>query len=39
VLVQEETLGPAFSGNAEEVMEGTQVLHRKLLFEGDDRPL
>jgi hypothetical protein len=35
-LVQEETLGPAFGGNAEEV-EGPQVLHRKLSLEGDDR--
>jgi hypothetical protein len=37
-MVQEETLGPAFDGNAEEVMEGRQV-HRKLPLEGDDRAL
>jgi hypothetical protein len=29
-LVQEETLGPPFGNDAEEVMERPQVLHRKL---------
>jgi hypothetical protein len=38
-LVQEETLGPVFSGDAEEVMERPQVLHRKLPLEGNDRAL
>jgi hypothetical protein len=38
-LVQEETLGPTFGNDAEEVMEGPQVLHRKLPLEGDDRAL
>jgi hypothetical protein len=36
--VKEETLGPAFGGNDEEV-KGLQVLHRKLLLDGDDRAL
>jgi hypothetical protein len=34
--VQEETLGPTFGGDAKEVMEKPQVLHRKLPLEGDD---
>jgi hypothetical protein len=38
-LVQEETLGPAFSSDAEEVLERPQVLHRKLPLEDDDRAL
>jgi hypothetical protein len=38
-LVKEETLGPAFDGNAKEVVEGAQVLHRKLPLEGDDRAM
>jgi hypothetical protein len=39
VLVKEYTLGPVFGGNAEEVVEGPHVLHRKLLPEGDDHAL
>ena len=35
-LMLEETLRLAFDSDAEEVMEGPQVLHRKLLLEGDD---
>jgi hypothetical protein len=38
-LMQEETLGPAFGSDAEEVMEGSQVLHRKLPLKGDDYAL
>jgi hypothetical protein len=38
-LVKEENLGPTFGGNAEEVVKGPQVLHRKLSLEGDDRAL
>jgi hypothetical protein len=38
-LVQEETLGPTFGSDAEEVMERPQVLHRKLPLEGEDRAL
>jgi hypothetical protein len=37
-LVQEDTLGPAFGSDAEKV-ERPQVLHRKLLLEGDDGAL
>jgi hypothetical protein len=38
-LVEEETLGPALGGDAEEVAEGPQVLHRKLPLKGNDRAL
>jgi hypothetical protein len=38
-LMQEETLGPVFGSDAEEVMERPQVLHRKLPLEGDDGAL
>jgi hypothetical protein len=38
-LMQEETLGPAFGGDAEEVMERPRVLHRELTLEGNDRTL
>jgi hypothetical protein len=38
-LVHEETLGPTFGGDAEEVMERPQVLHRNLPLEGDDHAL
>jgi hypothetical protein len=34
--MQEESLGPTFGSDAEEVMERPQVLHRKLQLEGDD---
>jgi hypothetical protein len=37
--MQEETLGPAFGGDAEEVMERPQVLHHELPLEGNDRTL
>jgi hypothetical protein len=37
--VKEETLGLALGGDAEEVVEGPQVLHRELPLEGDDRAL
>jgi hypothetical protein len=32
-------LGPTFGGDAKEVMERPQVLHRKLPLEGNDRAL
>jgi hypothetical protein len=37
--VEEDTLRPALGGDAEEVVEGPQVLHRELLQRGDDRAL
>jgi hypothetical protein len=38
-LVKEETLGSALGSDAEEVVEGPQVLHRKLQLESGDRAL
>jgi hypothetical protein len=38
-LVKEETLGPAFSGDADEVVKRPQVLHRELPLKGNDRAL
>jgi hypothetical protein len=38
-LVQEETLGPAFGSDSEEVVERLQILHREFPMEGDDRAL
>jgi hypothetical protein len=38
-LVKEETLGPTFDGDAKEVVEGHQVLHRELPLKGGDRAL
>jgi hypothetical protein len=38
-LVQEETLGPTFGSDAEEVVERPQILHRQLSLEGDYRAL
>jgi hypothetical protein len=35
-LVQEETQRPTFGGDADKVMERSQVLHCKLPLEGDD---
>ena len=38
-LVKEETTGPTLGSNVKEVVEGPQVLHRKLTLEGDDRAM
>jgi hypothetical protein len=38
-LVEDETLRPTIGGDAEEVVEGPQVLHRELPLKGDDRAL
>jgi hypothetical protein len=38
-LMEEETLGLALGGDAEEVVEGSQFLHRELPLQGDDRAL
>jgi hypothetical protein len=38
-LVKEETLGPTFGGDTEEMVEGPQVLHCELPLKGDDRAL
>jgi hypothetical protein len=38
-LVEEETLRPALGGDAEEVVEGPQVLHRELPLKGVDHAL
>jgi hypothetical protein len=38
-LVEEETLRPALSSDAEEVVKRPQVLHRELPLKGDDRVL
>ena len=38
-LVEEETLGLALDSDAEEVVEGPQVLHREPSLQGDDRAL
>jgi hypothetical protein len=38
-LVEEETLRPTLGGDAEEVVEGPQVLHRELPLKGVDRAL
>jgi hypothetical protein len=38
-LVEEDTLRPVLDGDAEEVVEGPQVLHREIPLKGDDRVL
>jgi hypothetical protein len=38
-LVEEEILRPVLGGDAEEVVEGPQVLHHELPLKGDDRAL